>query len=60
MAILIILAAIAALVIGYVFYGRWLAKQWGVDPTRKTPAVELNDGIDFVAAKPAVLMGHHF
>ena len=60
MAILIILAAIAALVIGYVFYGRWLAKQWGVDPTRKTPAVELNDGVDFVAAKPAVLMGHHF
>ena len=60
MAILIILAAIAALVIGYVFYGRWLAKQWGVDPTRKTPAVELSDGVDFVAAKPAVLMGHHF
>ena len=60
MAILIILAAIAALVIGYIFYGRWLAKQWGVDPTRKTPAVELNDGVDFVAAKPAVLMGHHF
>ncbi len=60
MAILIILAAIAALVIGYIFYGRWLANQWGVDPTRKTPAVELSDGVDFVAAKPAVLMGHHF
>ena len=59
-AILIILAAIVLLVLGYVFYGSWLAKQWGVDPERKTPAVEINDGVDYVAAKPAVLMGHHF
>ncbi len=60
MAIIIILAAIALLVIGYIFYGSWLAKQWGVDPQRKTPAHELEDGVDYVAAKPAVLMGHHF
>ena len=59
-AILIILAAIVLLVIGYVTYGSWLAKQWGVDPTRKTPAIEMEDGVDYVAAKPAVLMGHHF
>ena len=60
MAILIILAAIVLLVLGYIFYGSWLAKQWGVDTERKTPAVELDDGVDYVAAKPAVLMGHHF
>ncbi len=60
MALVIILAAIVLLVIGYVFYGSWLAKQWGVDPNRKTPAVELDDGVDYVAAKPVVLMGHHF
>ena len=59
-AILIILAAIILLVLGYVFYGSWLAKQWGVDPAKTTPAVEVNDGVDYVAAKPAVLMGHHF
>ena len=59
-AILIILAAIVLLVIGYLTYGAWLAKEWGVDPTRKTPAIEVNDGVDYVAAKPAVLMGHHF
>ncbi len=59
-AILIIVAAIALLVLGYVFYGSWLAKQWGIDPGRKTPAIELEDGVDYVAAKPAVLMGHHF
>jgi len=60
MALIIILAAIALLVLGYIFYGSWLAKQWGIDPTKKTPAYEKEDGVDYVAAKPAVLMGHHF
>jgi carbon starvation protein len=59
-ALLIIVCAIILLVIGYVFYGNWLAKQWGVDPSRPTPAVRMEDGVDYVAAKPAVLMGHHF
>ena len=59
-AILIILAAIALLVLGYIFYGSWLAKEWGIDPEKTTPAVEIDDGVDYVAAKPAVLMGHHF
>ena len=59
-ALLIILAAIVCLVLGYRFYGSWLEKQWGIDPSRKTPAYEKEDGVDYVAAKPAVLMGHHF
>ncbi len=59
-ALLIILAAIVLLVIGYIGYGSWLAKQWGIDVTRKTPAVTMRDGVDYVAAPPAVLMGHHF
>ena len=37
-ALLIIIAAIVLLLAGYVFYGSWLAKQWGIDPSRKTPA----------------------
>ena len=59
-ALLIIVAAIVLLIIGYVTYGSWLAKQWGVDPAKKTPAVTMEDGVDYVAAPPAVLMGHHF
>ncbi|MBQ8185112.1 MAG: carbon starvation protein A [Lachnospiraceae bacterium] len=59
-ALIIILAAIALLIIGYVTYGNWLCKQWGIDPSRKTPAVEMEDGVDYVAAPPVVLMGHHF
>ena len=59
-ALFIILAAIILLALGYRFYGSWLEKQWGIDPNKKTPAVEMEDGVDYVAAKPAVLMGHHF
>ncbi len=59
-ALFIIVAAIVLLFMGYVFYGSWLAKQWGIDPARKTPAHEKEDGVDYCAAKPAVLMGHHF
>lgn len=59
-ALLIILAAIVLLFAGYVFYGSYLAKQWGIDPAKKTPAQTMPDGVDYVEAKPAVLMGHHF
>ena len=59
-AVLIILIAFALLALGYIFYGSWLAKQWGVDPNHETPAHTSYDGKDFVPANPAVLMGHHF
>ena len=59
-AVVILLIAIAALLCGYLFYGRWLAKQWGVDPNRETPAHELQDGKDYVPAAPYVVLGHHF
>lgn len=59
-ALFIILAAIALLIVGYVTYGSYLAKEWGVDPGRRTPAYTMEDGVDYVAAPPAVLMGHHF
>lgn len=59
-ALLILIAAVVLLFAGYVFYGAWLAKQWGIDPSKKTPAQTMPDGVDYVEAKPAVLMGHHF
>ena len=59
-ALLILVIALVVLGLGYVFYGGWLAKQWGVDPNRETPAHTSYDGKDFVPANPAVLMGHHF
>ena len=59
-AILILIIAVVLLALGYIFYGSWLAKQWGVDPNHETPSHTSYDGKDFVPANPAVLMGHHF
>ena len=58
--ILVLVVGIGILIAGYVFYGKWLAEQWGVDPKRKTPAFTEEDGVDYVPAKAPVLMGHHF
>ncbi|MBB6215113.1 carbon starvation protein [Anaerosolibacter carboniphilus] len=56
----LIVVSIIIFSVAYVTYGAWLAKQWGVDPTRKTPAHTKNDGVDYVPAKAPVLLGHHF
>lgn len=59
-AVLVLVIGCAILIAGYVFYGKWLSDQWGVDEKRVTPAHELEDGMDYVPAKAPVLMGHHF
>lgn len=59
-ALVILIVSAVILFCGYVFYGRWLAKQWGVEPNRPTPAHELEDGRDYVPAPPYVVLGHHF
>jgi carbon starvation protein len=59
--LILALIAIVLFSLGYRFYGRIIEKLWGVDPSRKTPAVEHFDGIDYVPAKHwTVLFGHHF
>jgi carbon starvation protein len=57
--VMLIIAAVV-LLLAYVLYGRYLAKKWGIDPNRKTPAVEFEDGVDYVPAKPSVVFGHEF
>ena len=59
-AVVILLIGIAVLIVGYLTYGRWLAKEWGIDESRTTPAHELEDGMDYCPAKAPVLLGHHF
>jgi carbon starvation protein len=44
----------------YLTYGRFLAKELKLDPARTTPAVEINDGVDYVPAKATLLIGQHF
>lgn len=54
------LIAIGALGAAYLLYGRYLARKWGVDPHAKTPAYELEDGVDYEPADTAVVFGHQF
>ncbi|MBR3293492.1 MAG: carbon starvation protein A [Oscillospiraceae bacterium] len=58
--VLIFLAALAVLVLGYVFYGRFLEKSWGIDPARETPSQDCFDGKDYVPTPPTLVFGHHF
>jgi len=47
--------------LGYKFYGRIAERLWQIDPERKTPAIEKQDGVDYVPAKNwLILFGHHF
>lgn len=59
--LVLLLICVAVLVIGYIFYGGWLCKQWGVGEGKtETPAHTMEDGVDYVPAKAPILMGHHF
>lgn len=40
--------SLIALVVGYLIYGKIVEKMFGADETIKTPAVRLEDGVDFV------------
>jgi carbon starvation protein len=47
--------------LAYFTYGRFLARKvFRLDDSRVTPAVELNDGLDYVPAKKGMLLGQHF
>lgn len=60
-ALWILITALVLLILGYRFYGRFLSRQFAIDPHEKTPAHTRFDGVDFVPAKSwAILFGHHF
>jgi len=61
-AALITLICLICLYLGYRFYSKFLSVHIykTADSDEITPAVEFNDGMDFVPAKKHVLFGHHF
>lgn len=58
----LLMIGIAILVLGsaYVFYGRWLAKTWGIDSKAKTPAYTKEDGEDYIPTPMGVVFSHQF
>ncbi len=60
MLVAIILIGAVLFALAYRFYGRWLDRQFDIDPGHTTPAHKNYDGVDYVPARTPVLMGHHF
>jgi carbon starvation protein len=58
--LLVILPVLALFGAGYLVYGRFLARRFALDPARPTPACVLEDGMDYVPAKPGFLFAQHF
>lgn len=56
----VVLLSAIVLSIAYVTYGRFLARLLRLDPNKPTPAVELNDGVDFEPIEPKFLLSQHF
>ncbi len=58
--LVIVLISIVALGAGYLFYGRWLARKWGLDEKAKTPAYQFEDGEDYVPSSKFTVFSHQF
>src|SRR5690349_20258582 len=57
----LIVAAICVYALGYRFYSAWIsARVLSLDPSRRTPAVRINDGYDFVPTHRWIVFGQHF
>ncbi len=60
-ALWLVVAAVSCYSIAYRFYSLFIAKRvFELDERRLTPAVRLNDGLDYVPTNKWVLFGHHF
>jgi len=58
--LVVLIAASAAFLLAGRFYSPVISRTLGLDPERPTPAVEFNDGRDFVPTRTAVVFAHHF
>ena len=57
---LIVLSVIGIFLLAYIFYGRFLGKRIPLNDSIITPACSINDGVDYVPAKPALILAQHF
>src|SRR3989338_2956494 len=56
----IALAVCGVFLVAYFTYGRFLSRHFGLRKDWKTPACEINDGLDFVPAEKKFLLSQHF
>ena len=58
--LVIVAIALVVLAAGYLGYGRWLAKKWGIDESAETPATKFEDGQDYVPSSKFTVFSHQF
>lgn len=58
--IVLLLIAVVVLAGGYLLYGRWLQKTWGIDPQALTPAKQFEDDKDYVPTDRLTVFAHQF
>lgn len=56
----LMIAALILIALAYRVYSRVLARSFGEDPARITPALEHKDGVDYCPTKSPVVFAHHF
>ena len=59
-AMFVVVVAAVVLAAGYLLYGRWLAKTWGIDREALTPAKRMKDGKNFSPASCFTAFSHQF
>jgi carbon starvation protein len=60
-AIVLLDIGLVAFYLAYRYYSKFLAEKiYRLDPNFKTPAHELEDGVEYVPTHKHILMGHHF
>lgn len=57
---IIAIIGIILLYLAYVLYGSRISHLLDISDTNKTPAVKLNDNVDYVPTKKGIIFGHHF
>ena len=57
---IVVVVAAVVLAAGYLLYGRWLAKTWGIDRAALTPAKRMKDGKNFSPASCFTAFSHQF
>ena len=57
---IVVLVAAVVLAAGYLLYGRWLARTWGIDREALTPAKRMEDGKNFSPASCFTAFSHQF
>jgi len=58
--LILLIIAVPLFLFAYKFYAHFIAKIFEEDNSRKTPAVELKDDVDYVPSKALVVFSHHF